>query len=103
MFLDNIQFFDAMLSNDDAAVLEENELSIFPNPNNGSFWVKRVSGDGFKRLVLYDSLGRMVWEKDFEEITQNYLASLNHLSTGIYFLQLTTRTALFTQKVLINK
>ncbi|MCI5059300.1 MAG: T9SS type A sorting domain-containing protein [Flavobacteriales bacterium] len=62
------------LKNKPSAVLDQTEvpINIFPNPNNGSFYISFPGTSSF--LKIYDSLGHLVYESPYEsEITTSLI------------------------------
>lgn len=79
------------------------ELSVWPNPTNGSIRLQLPSStDGY--LSVYDILGRKVIEKSIESRTQNLMLDMGSLTSGTYLLRLKTDTNIdLTQKVILIK
>lgn len=62
--------------------LNNYNISIYPNPNNGSFTINGVkNGDG---LSIYNAIGEQITSKT---ITSNQI-KVNNLSNGIYFIKI---------------
>ncbi len=75
------------------------DLTIYPNPNNGSFNIVRKSDD-FVKLRLIDLFGKTRWEKATDQTLIR--VSVQGLSKGIYFLEFSDGRNSFTEKVIIE-
>lgn len=73
---------------------------IFPNPSNGNITIKN-SGTPLQKVVITDLNGRILKTYDMGGITQDKDISLN-LVTGVYFLQMNSDKATFTEKIVIK-
>jgi hypothetical protein len=72
-------------------------ISIYPNPNNGSFVVIGISEE--EELQLTDALGRTLFNKKGEI---NY--EVNNLQEGIYFVIIKSKFGLVqTQKIVVQR
>lgn len=81
-----------------------NLLSIFPNPFIGSFEINFYSSLKQKIIIrLSDVIGKKIYEHGFScEKNTSYkfrVDELEHLSKGIYFLNIRTPDNLFTKKI----
>ncbi len=72
-------------------------ISIYPNPNNGSFVVIGISEE--EEIQLTDALGRTLLSKKGE---MNY--EVNNLQEGIYFVIIKSKFGLVqTQKIVVQR
>jgi hypothetical protein len=80
-------------------------LSVYPNPNNGSFAVKvNILTPGSVSLKLTDMLGRVVYDKALSNQTGEVMDNINvaGLAKNVYTLEVTTDKGRATQKVVID-
>lgn len=78
----------------------KNDISVYPNPGNGEFWVSLPVNQKVKNLQLFDLNGKSLLQlSDFK--VSNPL-DLTALKAGVYVLSLETQNAVYTQKLLIN-
>ena len=67
--------------------------NLFPNPNNGSFYIEVGAGNIGKEITIINMLGEIVEKRiansDVEEI------SLEHISSGLYFVKIGRKTIKF--------
>lgn len=71
------------------------ELSIYPNPNNGEFSIPENSYVG--ELRIYNLLGKQVY---FETITKNRVST--NLPHGIYVVSIKREDSLYTSRMVIK-
>jgi hypothetical protein len=62
--------------------MDEHEISVYPNPNNGSFTIK---GSKESNLILQNEVGQIVQHFALNA-SNNYRFSMDNLSNGIYFI-----------------
>ena len=77
-----------------------NEISVYPNPGTGEFWVSMPADQQVKALLVLDINGKqLLRESNFK--TSNPI-DLTALKAGVYLLRLETQDGVYTQKVLIK-
>lgn len=73
-------------------------LSIFPNPNNGTFSISNLEKEGF--IEIYDILGKKVHE---QSINNNQVVNIQTVSKGIYFAKIKSGDNIYkTEKIIVN-
>jgi hypothetical protein len=83
----------------DDLTLNENILSIHPNPSNGKFMINSNITNG--ELYIYNVLGEKIYfQKNENEESE---IDLSKQPNGIYFLQMKTEQGISTRKIVINK
>tara|TARA_R110002073_G_scaffold123234_1_gene266767 strand:- start:61735 stop:63204 length:1470 start_codon:yes stop_codon:yes gene_type:complete len=70
--------------------------SMYPNPTNKEFTVRLSENIQFKKLRIYDSLGKYIIESDKKEV------NIEKLSKGLYFVEITTDQGKATKKLIVN-
>ncbi|MCB0425284.1 MAG: zinc-dependent metalloprotease [Mangrovimonas sp.] len=69
-----------------------NHLSIFPNPNNGSFTIKfnPASNDSDISIRIYDIRGRTIFDNIYENNQSEFIQTinLNEVQSGIYLVSI---------------
>ncbi len=79
----------------------EDQISIYPNPNDGNFSIENNSSNPVIQITIYSSIGKPVWIANNLESLKNktrYPLQLQDLPSGIYIvcvqtnLQKTTKT-----------
>ncbi len=77
--------------------ISNNELTIYPNPSTGSISIANTSN--IDELKVSDMLGQVVYEAK----PNNTNTTLQLNNAGVYFITLTSGTAVKTQKIIITK
>ena len=114
MSLDEIYFFKKALNTAEIKVLYDNQitatgnrtpkrveqLTIFPNPNNGIFKIKQPENSSSKSTIsIYNAVGQVVFIKENIDREDNIEVNLSNSPSGIYFITLTTETSIYNGKV----
>jgi PKD repeat protein len=88
----------------------ENDLnvgvSIFPNPNNGTFTVKFSSeGNEVVKMQIRSILGEVAYSEEEISISGEFLKviDLSSFAEGIYFLILENNDSVLTEKIVVHK
>jgi hypothetical protein len=80
--------------------IENNEISIYPNPNSGSFEIKGIQPD--EKVLVYDAIGKLIQEKIATSNTVSF--SLLDFEEGVYFVQVKNNTGIsYFRKILLHK
>ncbi|MCC6370910.1 MAG: T9SS type A sorting domain-containing protein [Bacteroidia bacterium] len=74
-------------------------ISVYPNPNNGSFVIKGLSS---VKLTLVNELGEIIKRIDFDGSTGE-VCELNGLSSGVYFIVGIKDSVVIKQKIIVSK
>ena len=79
--------------------LIQNNISVYPNPNNGEFTIKSTEAIS---LDLINQLGQVVKVITLNE-TNNHQANISNVANGIYFIVGKGNNSSINQKVIVNK
>ncbi|MEM7372959.1 MAG: T9SS type A sorting domain-containing protein [Bacteroidota bacterium] len=82
------------------------ELSFFPNPNDGKFRLRIVSAqEAPLELVIRDMMGKTVYREIQSAFSGQYDSKINlsHEAAGVYFLTITIQARSLTKKIVIDK
>lgn len=82
----------------------ENQFSIFPNPNQGSFQINMKSmSDENTTVMIYDLQGRIIYQSNID-FSQHFshAVQLQQPSNGLYLVQIQQGTYLETHKILVK-
>lgn len=78
------------------------DISVYPNPNDGSFIVSVNSPEDNISIEVHDQAGRLVFISKENSFTGRYEKYLNigHLISGTYSVRVRTNDKVFTQKII---
>lgn len=79
----------------------DNEVSIFPNPNDGQFIVE-VPKNKVYDISIYNMLGEKIYDKHQLNSSQKNI-ELYNANTGVYFISINIDNKIISKKVHINK
>ena len=77
------------------------QFSVYPNPNNGEFFVGVKQPGVYTRLKIYNATGQLVLEDVLTQTTQNF--DIRNLDSGIYVVMLYESSELLQQVKLIKQ
>lgn len=83
-----------------------NLLKVYPNPTTGDFKLQADVEIGEQiRIEVFNQIGQSVLLKEDKSTNKNYTKniSLNQFSSGVYYIVLSTKTANYTNKILLTK
>ncbi|WP_338409800.1 zinc-dependent metalloprotease [uncultured Flavobacterium sp.] len=85
-------------------LIEKNNFSIYPNPNQGSFELKLsnfINND--YSVEILDNFGRVIYEKNFK-LASGLVQNINveNASTGVYFVKFKSQDVVVTKKINIK-
>ncbi len=102
-FLANINREDLMKMQEYAMNQEEttpvNEITVYPNPNNGSFTVITPNADEIKHIRVVNVLGQEIYSV---LNPLHYTITLPAGAKGTYFVSITTQTEIVTKKIIVQ-
>ena len=72
-------------------IVDDSQLQVFPNPNNGSFQIDNTRGDlGIKNIRIFNTLGAIVFEQKQSIPAGSQFSVSTDLNAGLYYLELKT-------------
>ncbi|MBM3436436.1 MAG: T9SS type A sorting domain-containing protein, partial [Bacteroidetes bacterium] len=85
---------------------DNTEVSIYPNPNSGSFSLKvNLSGDQSVSLRIFNTLNEIIWVNDKEVLGSNYTTniSFDNYPYGIYYLHIAGDKISEVKKIIVQR
>jgi hypothetical protein len=83
----------------------DNNILIYPNPNNGSFYIKlNPKTAGIVDIKVYNSLNNVVYKTSFQatNLVFEKMVDLNEIAKGIYYMQISFDGITQVEKVIIQ-
>ncbi|MFA8433533.1 MAG: choice-of-anchor D domain-containing protein [Marinifilaceae bacterium] len=81
------------------SVEDGDEVLIFPNPNHGEFFVETNEKCTMR---VFNNQGGLVLSKEIHSGDRTKV-TMNHLASGVYLIQLTTKTNVINKRVVIQR
>lgn len=79
---------------------EEEIISIFPNPNRGSFNILLSdTDDEIRKIIVYDMMGKMIYS---DETFKGGEINLPDVSSGVYYLSIILDKQIVKEKIIIQ-
>ena len=94
-----IHIIDGLLFANNSSINEDNiDFTVFPNPSNGEITISNLKNESYK-LNIMSALGQVILT---EKVNSNFTFDLNQFGKGVYFIELSNKNSLITQKVIIE-
>jgi hypothetical protein len=78
-------------------------ISIFPNPNQGQFYIQKASFINLEYVNIYDVSGRLVSKHDISNTSNIKIINLrNHIASGVYFANIQSDFGVVTKRFVIE-
>ncbi|WP_188619529.1 choice-of-anchor D domain-containing protein [Flavobacterium suaedae] len=81
------------------STVASNEVVLYPNPNNGEFFIELPSVDANAEVTVFDSLGKQIISK---KVTGKESINMENANQGIYMVVITSGNNVTTKKVVIK-
>ena len=81
----------------------QEEITIYPNPNNGEFGVEIVGNvDNNAVLTIFDLMGRQVHQEQMKATISNAssMVDLRHVESGHYLVKIVTPNGSYTKELI---
>jgi hypothetical protein len=85
--------------------VDDQSISVFPNPSNGIITISLEGFDGIKAdLRITNVIGNIVYREVLQDPSQHYVKTLdlNKLAKGLYYVKLETPSYSEVKKVIIR-
>jgi len=94
------QFSSTALANE---TFLENQFSIYPNPNKGSFTIEFKELANSFSVEVYDVTGKTIFENNYDQSANpSQMINLDNVNRGIYFINVKSDKGLVTKKLVIE-
>jgi len=81
----------------------ENQFSIYPNPNKGSFTIEFKELANSFSVEVYDVTGKTIYENNYEQSSNLIqVVDLDNPTSGIYFINIKSDKGIVTKKLIIQ-
>ena len=83
----------------------ENGISIFPNPNSGTFTIAVDANVGDMVIVITDMQGRVVYSSNENDVQAGFAKQINleNISSGLYLMHITANGKQRTEKISVQE
>ena len=80
-------------------------ISIFPNPNTGSFIIEMSSENNeLINISIFNSLSKVVYEQENISINGTYYETIDlNVEHGVYYMKIEGKDILINKKIIIQK
>ncbi|MCB0735861.1 MAG: T9SS type A sorting domain-containing protein, partial [Bacteroidetes bacterium] len=85
------------------ADIQNNNIAIFPNPNNGSFSLNIGQPEGDIQIVVTDASGKTVHTVNNQLSSTQYNLQLLNAATGVYVVHVTNGGSHSSHRVMVTK
>jgi hypothetical protein len=82
---------------------EKSGLTIYPNPTSGKIYLNSSKTINTYEIRVIDVMGRCLLVENLNQVGSNALIDLGSLNNGVYFLNISSETGRFIEKVVIQK
>lgn len=80
----------------------KNELSLYPNPSNGSFTIDLGQTNKKVSVTIYNVVGKIISQYEYDNISKPFI-DISNQANGSYFVKIKTDNQTITKKVVVNK
>ena len=77
-------------------------VKIYPNPSSGLINIEIAKPEGIKRILIYNSLGKMIESKAVNTSLKHYRINLTGKPKGLYFIGIETEREMLFRKLILE-
>lgn len=99
--LAEVQLYEFELGIDDTT-LSGDQVSVYPNPNNGTFTLEYTGAQELSEIQIVDTMGKIVQNIVVDDFTTPQEIQTYSLVSGIYFLKISTQNRSVAKKLIIR-
>jgi hypothetical protein len=97
---ENVREKEAIIVNTEITELAQQEMIVYPNPNNGEFTVQFQNFEGETRVMLFNSIGQLIEDKlTTEAEIRMYVPNVK---SGMYFIKAVNKGEQFSRKIVVR-
>ncbi len=96
-----VVFEERTLSTDDIT-LQDNEITLFPNPTSGVVTLGYLGNKQLQEAILLNANGQRVQQIDLSNFNESQQFDIQKLSTGIYFVQIVIEDQMIVKKLIVK-
>jgi len=82
---------------------EENSFKVFPNPNEGVFFVNLNQKISLNNIEVFDVMGRAITPKSIDIVDGNYKFDIGDVPNGVYLFQINSSGKALRSRLVISK
>jgi PKD repeat protein len=86
----------------DVNTIENQRFTVFPNPSNGQFKITFENEIALPIIKIFNNLGQVVFENQFNQNVESVDINLSHLAKGIYSVNVTSNGISFVKNIVIQ-
>jgi len=80
----------------------EQQLKVYPNPNNGSFTLNYSGTTALEELSVFDVTGKLIKGQTLKGFDKNQSFDFTNLAKGMYFIKVQTANTIVSKRVIIE-
>lgn len=79
-----------------------NAIALYPTPSSGTITLSYQGNEIFEKAIVTDVNGKQIKEISLSDFSQSQEIDLSGLAKGMYFMQINTKNAFVTKKILLK-
>ncbi|GGG32487.1 hypothetical protein GCM10011344_36790 [Dokdonia pacifica] len=97
-----IVFKERDLLNTDDETVQENEITLFPNPTSHIVTLGYIGNKQLQEMIISNTNGQLVQKVALRDFNETKQLDIQKLSTGIYFMQIVFEDQVIVKKLIVN-
>ncbi len=77
-------------------------VKIYPNPSNGTFYIKNGLKVNLQKATVYDMSGRLIYEMNLSGTSETSSINLTGMAKGMYLVNIHSENAFVTKKLILE-
>ena len=77
-------------------------VKIYPNPSNGTFYIKNNLNVNLQKATIYDMSGRLIFEMNLSGASESSAINLTGMAKGMYLVNIHSDNAFVTKKLILE-